>query len=209
MKRVSILLIQLGVLPYCVLLNAILKNTYSPFESYILGLLGYWLYLVITVFILVKKDRELISKALSLINNSKKSSITVLAFIPVILVFVVAIVPSIEQLTIRVVICSIILGIYNGLIEELFWRGITIIKSDGSFLFVAYSTVIFGIYHFAYLVLPLTYQGGALALVGGALVMGIIWMTVSLKTKSIAASIFAHQIVNIMAFSSLFILNNI
>ncbi len=209
MKRISILLIQLGILPYCVLLNALLKNTYSPFESYILGLLGYWLCLVVTVFLLVKKDRELISKVLALIANSKKSSISVLAFIPVILVFIVAIIPSIEQLTIRVVICSTILGIYNGLIEELFWRGITIIKSDGSLLFVVCSTVLFGIYHFAYLVLSLTYQGGALALVGGALVMGIIWLTVSLKTKSITASIIAHQIVNIMAFSSLFILNNI
>jgi membrane protease YdiL (CAAX protease family) len=209
MKRISILLIQLGILPYCVLLNIILKNIYSPFESYILGLLGYWLYIAIVVFILVKKDKELIVKTIALINNSKKLSISVLAFIPVILVFIAAIVPSIEQFSIRVVICSIILGIYNGLIEELFWRGITIVKNDGSLLFVMCSTVIFGIYHFAYLVLSLTYQGGALALVGGALVMGIIWMTISLKTKSITTSIIAHQIVNIMAFSSLFMLNNI
>ena len=63
--------------------------------------------------------------------------------------------------------------------------------------------------HFAFLRLGLDYQGGALALVGGAAVMGALWTVVAVKTESVRPSIVAHQLVNTLAFSSLFTNNGL
>ena len=52
-----------------------------------------------------------------------------------------------------------------------------------------------------------SFLGGALALVGGAGVMGIIWGYVMFKTKNIKIAICAHVITNFFAFSQLIYFN--
>jgi membrane protease YdiL (CAAX protease family) len=71
------------------------------------------------------------------------------------------------------------------------------------------SLILFALFHFSFLVLNFEYQGGVANLVGGALIMGILWYFIAIKTGTIKYGIFAHQLVNAMAFSSLFVLNGI
>ena len=51
------------------------------------------------------------------------------------------------------------------------------------------------------------YHGGALALVGGAGIMGIIWGYVIFKTKNIKVTIMAHILTNFFAFTQLIYIN--
>ncbi len=73
----------------------------------------------------------------------------------------------------------------------------------------ASSIILFGLFHFSFLMLGLGYQGGATNLVGGALIMGAHWYLVAAKSGTIRYGIFAHQIVNSLAFASLFVLNRV
>jgi len=102
-----------------------------------------------------------------------------------------------------------VIALFNGTFEEIFWRGLVLSKYASSAGFLAVSTCLFGIYHFAFLLLPLKYQGGAPNLVGGAVFMGLIWLIVSRYTKNILYSIFAHILVNCFTFSGLFVDNQL
>ena len=54
-------------------------------------------------------------------------------------------------------------------------------------------TIIFTCWHFALLLCKgMSYNGGALALVGGAGFMGVIWRYVMFHTKNIKITIMAH-----------------
>ena len=69
-------------------------------------------------------------------------------------------------------------------------------------------TITFTCWHFALLFAKgVSYHGGALALVGGAGMMGAIWGYVMFKTKNIKVTICAHIITNFFAFSQLIYVN--
>lgn len=197
----------MSVIPYCIGINILLSRVFNPLDSYICAFLAYWGYLAIVSYIFLSKNKVFLQKVSLLLKKSNSISLSVVSFVPVIAVFFVAFVPSLSGISLRIVSVAFFIALFNGPIEELFWRGFSIANDSDKWFFPIFSTIIFGIYHSSYLMLDITYKGGAINLVGGSLFMGLIWVIVSRKTHSIKSSILAHQLVNLFAFSSMFELN--
>lgn len=209
MKRTKLLLLQAGALPFCISANIVLRSVFGRFDSFVFSFFAYWLYLSAASFLLLRKNPELRARLASLFGKADSLFFAALAFLPAAMVFSVAFLPELASLTPRIFIAALLIGLFNGFIEEFFWRGISIAAAAGSKPRLAASVLLFGVFHAAFLFLDLEYSGGAANLIGGAFFLGTVWLLVSLKTKSVRASIAAHQLVNALAFSGLFILNGI
>lgn len=128
-----------------------------------------------------------------------------LSFVPVVLTFFVAFLPTAKDIKVTAVLITIAYAILNGTLEELFWR-FTFNKEFGdNYIFAyIYPTVLFSSWHIALcLANGMEYTGGPLALVGGAIMMGALWGLVVFKTKNIYITITAHVLTNFFAFSQL------
>lgn len=209
MKKYSLLLIQIFIVVFCFPIFFFLGKIFNPLDSFVFSFLSYWILLFITSLILVIKDFQLSSNLKKYFTQSKSILISLVSFVPVLAVFFVAFLPIIKNLNLSIFIIVLLISLFNGFFEEIFWRGLVLSKYSDSNLFLIISTIMFSIYHFAFLFLPIEYQGGSANLVGGAAFMGFIWIYVSKKTENIVYSIIAHQLVNFFAFSGLFILNNL
>lgn len=127
------------------------------------------------------------------------------SYIPVIATFFVAFLPTLPHISGKLLLILVPYAILNGLFEELFWR-YTFVSKFGEDIIYAYivPTLIFTCWHLALLCANgVTFQGGPLALVGGACVMGLIWGITMFKTRNVFIIISAHIAVNFFAFSQL------
>ena len=132
-----------------------------------------------------------------------------LAILPVILVFFAGFLPVLASLSPRIFLLAIAFAIINGAAEELFWRGafITRFPSDVRFAII-FPVVLFTVWHIALaLVKGATYQGGPVALIGGAAIMGLVWAVLTWRTKSIYLSTLSHIGVNMLAFPGVLLAN--
>lgn len=207
MKPIKLLVVQFAVLPYCVGLNLILKGVMAPLESFVCALLGYWLYLLVATALICKSDEETRDNLMTLMKRAKRPRVAAVAFIAPLAVVGATATTIFGAATVQLLLLALLVALFNGLFEEVFWRGLSLANARGSLGLVLLSTFLFGTYHFAFLVLNIVYHGGAGALVGGALVMGLLWVLVSRKAGSIRTSILAHQAMNLFAFASLFVQN--
>lgn len=137
--------------------------------------------------------------------TNHKAFYYILAFIPVVPVFFVAFLPTLPFIKIDLLLLLLGYSLLNGTLEELFWR-VTFNKAFGNNMMLSYivPTTVFSCWHFALLCASgVNYHGGALALVGGAGVMGAIWGIVLFKSKNAGVVITAHVLANFFAFSQL------
>jgi len=179
-----------------------------------LGLqLGYWVstlvyWLIISSFTLYYLGFRGVFN-LYRIDKSGAQLWGLIAFIPVIATFFVSFVSSFPQLKTSFMVLTIITGIINGTCEELFWRGLTLKTEFKSKYAVIIASIIgFSLWHLTLaMTAGLKYQGGFMALIGGAFFMGILWQFVAIKTKNIFFITIAHILVNIFAFSTLILEN--
>lgn len=128
-----------------------------------------------------------------------------LSFFPALATFCVAFLPTVSHMNLKLFLILLVYACVNGSLEELFWRG-TFVRVYGDDFRKSYviPTIIFSCWHFALLFAKgVTYNGGGVALVGGACVMGAIWGFVMYKTRKIEIVIGAHVLVNFFAFSQL------
>jgi hypothetical protein len=103
------------------------------------------------------------------------------------------------------------ISIVNGTIEEIYWRGLylRVFKENHYFILIV-SPLLFALMHGSFLAIKgMAYHGGVSALVGGALFMGLLWSFVSFKLNSIRYCIVGHVLVNVFAFTGLFVENNL
>jgi membrane protease YdiL (CAAX protease family) len=166
----------------------------------------YWLLLAgITLYLVDLKN------IFKLYRNPVKSPIgwILAAFLPAVATFFVSFLPSFFQLTFPLMLLTIFSAMFNGFLEELFWRGLTIDSEVLNRKLVAVASCTgFFLWHFSLAYLPgIEFEGGPIALLGGALLMGILWQLVSLKTNSLVYNTIAHILVNIFAFSTLILQN--
>lgn len=127
------------------------------------------------------------------------------AFIPVLATFFVAFLPTVSHMSGKLLVMTGIYALLNGTLEELFWRFTFQKVFEGNLLF-AYliPTIAFTCWHIALTFANgISYHGGALALVGGAGFMGVIWGFVVYRTKNVRITILAHILANFFAFSQL------
>ena len=129
----------------------------------------------------------------------------IVAFIPVVATFFVAFLPTLPQMTGKLFLITAVYALINGTLEELFWRFTFHQVFEEKMLFAyVIPTVIFTSWHIALTFANgMSYHGGALALVGGAGVMGTIWGLVMYRTRNIKVLIAAHVCTNFCAFSQL------
>ena len=182
-----------------------------PFTAFALAMLVYWAYLASITTAVAIKDRALAERLRALLRPSKAPAFGALAFVPIGGAFFVAFLPIARELQATTFLAAAAIGVVNGALEEIYWRGVTLASVEGRSKWARYvaAATLFTLFHFAFLRLGLDYQGGALALVGGAGVMGALWTVVAVKTESLRPSIVAHQLVNALAFSSLFTNNGL
>ena len=200
---------QLAAPAFGLIVFSMIGRSAPPLTAFALAMLAYWAYLASVTTVVVIKDRSLAMRLRDLLAPSKDLRFGALAFVPVLGALFVAFLPIVSELRATVFFVAAAIGVVNGALEEVFWRGVTLASVEGRGKWAPYvaSATLFTIFHFAFLRLGLDYQGGALTLVGGAAVMGALWMAVALKTESLRPSIVAHQLVNALAFSSLFTSN--
>jgi len=209
MKKHILLVVQIGIVILCFPIFFVISKISTPLLTFVFSLIAYWSLMIISFGILIKKDKYILKNLKSYFRKSHSTLFSLISFIPVIAVFFVAFIPVIDQLNIAIIIVVLTISLFNGLFEEVFWRGLVLSKYSSTISMIMLSTLLFTMYHFAFLFLPIQYDGGAVNLVGGAAFMGLIWMFVSKKTNNIVYSIVAHQFVNFFAFSSLFIMNGL
>jgi len=192
---------QLVAPAFGLIVFSVIGRSAPPFTAFAVAMLVYWAYLASITTVVVIKDRTLSERLRALLGPSKAPGFGALAFVPVMGAFFVAFLPIAGELRATTFLAAAAIGAVNGALEEVFWRGVTLASAEGrgnkGARYVAAATL-FTIFHFAFLRLGLHYQGGALALVGGAA-----------KTESVRPSILAHQLVNALAFSSLFTNNGL
>ena len=190
---------------------SVIGRTAPPFTAFALAMLVYWAYLAAVTTVVVIKDRSLAVRLRALLAPSKAPLFGALAFVPVLGAFVVAFLPIVSELRATTFLVAGAVGVVNGALEEIYWRGVTLASVEGRDKWARYvvAATLFTIFHFAFLRLGLDYRGGALALVGGAGIMGALWTIVAVKTASVRPGIVAHQLVNALAFSSLFTTNGL
>ncbi len=133
------------------------------------------------------------------------------AFLPAIGAFFAAFLPNVESLALTTGLIIVVISIINGTLEEIYWRGLYLREHKGNrYLILIVSPLLFSLIHISFLTIKgMTYQGGVFALVGGALLMGLLWSYVSFKLNDIRYCIVGHVLVNIFAFTGLFVENGL
>ena len=209
LKKYLLITLQIITVGICFLLFYFIGKLFSPLNSFILSFLSYWIILVVISIVYILNDESVNKHLKTLFLTFKRKPLVLINFIPVLTVFIVAFKPIIPNVHIKVFSFVLLISIFNGFIEEIYWRGLVLSKYTESNILIIIPTILFSIFHFAFLLLPLNYHGGAINLVGGAAFMGFIWLFISKYTKNILFSIIAHILVNFFAFSGLFISNNL
>jgi membrane protease YdiL (CAAX protease family) len=182
---------------------------FNPLNSLYFSFFSYWFLLLITSLFFILYDKRSTKSLKLYFLTIKKPFLILINFIPVFAVFFVAFIPVIPKMQLNIFFVVLLISLFNGTIEEIFWRGLVLSKYSESNILIIISLFLFSIFHFVFLQLPLIYHGGVINLVGGAAFMGFIWLFISKYTKNILFPIIAHIFVNFFAFSGLFIANNL
>ena len=94
---------------------------------------------------------------------------------------------------------AIAFGLVNGFSEEFFWRGAYLAEGRGVLWFQTLGVVLFGLWHIPIAFAPgITYEGGPVALLSGALALGVFWSVIANKTGSTGWNTVSHIMTNIM-----------
>lgn len=184
-----------------IILFRLFSETYGKTIGYFIPYGIYLMILLIGIVLFKGKEKKESSDNIS----SYGGIFYALSFVPVIATFFVAFLPTLPHITFKLLLILIPYAIINGTLEELFWR-FTFNRQFSNDILCAYivPSIIFTCWHFALACAQgVSYNGGTLALVGGAGVMGAIWGLTMLKTKNVKVIICAHVIVNFFAFSQL------
>ncbi len=94
-------------------------------------------------------------------------------------------------------------AVLNGTLEELFWRG-TVLQDGATRSDQAIQLFLFTGWHIALLfAADVAITGGATALLGGALLGGILWTASKVQTGTVGFGVLAHIGLNLFAFTEL------
>lgn len=107
-----------------------------------------------------------------------------------------------------ILVLAILCALVNGPLEELAWRRTYRANSNGNLSFELLGLGLFTLWHVPlYFSKGVSFDYGAVGLVGGALVLGVVWTCITRRSNSVGWPIVSHTLVNIVAFPSLFATN--
>jgi len=210
MHKHTLLISSFLILPFTFGTFQILTGLFGPKWGYMGGFLLYWGYALCTSWWLSGGKWAYLGRMTSQsLRPRYTNGITAAAFLPVLGVFFVSFLPNAAKLTPTTSILLVTMALLNGTIEEVYWRGLYLLEyPQDRRIGVWASTVLFGAWHISlWFARGVAYQGGFMALVGGAFVMGLLWTGVTRSVGNVRACILAHVLVNLFAFTGLFIEN--
>lgn len=141
--------------------------------------------------------------------TSARPQETVLAWTPAVVVGGTVFLPIVSSLFPIAVAVAAIAAIVNAITEETLWRGAFIMRfPEQPQLGLLFPLVPFVAWHLALGQIPIDYgPGGAVALVGGAAGLGLIWGWVVWRTRNLRSVILAHAVTNFFGFAALGVSN--
>ncbi|HZG51339.1 MAG TPA: CPBP family intramembrane glutamic endopeptidase [Pyrinomonadaceae bacterium] len=200
------------VLPFNLFIFGTASANFGARSGFFIGCIFYWIYVSLFVLLLNKDDFLYVGKTVSSNAGCRyPRQFKTAAFLPAAGAFLVALFPNIKNLTLKTGLIILVVSIVNGTVEEIYWRGLYLRRyKENLYAVLIVSPVLFALMHFSFLAIKgMTYEGGAFALVGGALLMGLLWSYVSFKLNTIRHCIAGHIVVNICAFTGLFVENGL
>ena len=175
-------------------------------KGYIVSNMVYWGIFCLPLTILYTKGSWTSIKSMysAALEGKKIVLYNAAAFFPVVATGIIVFIPTVQKAPAVAILLALAYAVVNGTMEELFWRGLynTVFTSIGTAYIIP--TILFSMWHIALaLANGMLYHGGAVALLGGAAFMGVLWGAVAYETKSIRFTTMAHVLTNFFAFSGL------
>lgn len=178
--------------------------------GYVTGLAGYWVYCLVIAWLVSDGNLNYFKSIWNGQHHAKYGTwFSLVPFIPVLGVFSVSFLPNVAQLTFSTGILLVIVAVLNGSIEELYWRGLYLLEyPNNTRIGFVLASFLFGAWHISlWFAKGVVYKDGFLALVGGAYMLGLIWTWVARSSRNLRTVIASHILVNLFAFTALFVNN--
>jgi|WetSurMetagenome_2_1015567.scaffolds.fasta_scaffold00902_1 membrane protease YdiL (CAAX protease family) len=172
------------------------RKRFGPVNGYLLGFLFYWIFWCLIIPLLLLDAVEV--ESLFRLNGQmfSKSGIinTLFLIIPLVLAYSFSFRKAIKNVTVSIVVISLLLAIINATMEELLWRGLYLkLLGSDKWIYIFYSSFAFAVWHFApQSVLPNRQPGGQLSFVAFTFVLGVLFSIVSFNSNSILLVTVAH-----------------
>lgn len=179
-------------------------NAFSPVVGYVGVLTIYWACFCVPVALIFGRGPRRV--AVSLSATKRWIPATALALPAIVFVAAgpttwIAADPAILALA---VICALI----NGPLEELAWRRAFRANSGNRLAYELLGLGLFTLWHVPlYLSEGISFDHGALGLIGGAFVLGIPWLFMTRASDSVGWPMLSHALVNVAAFLPFFAAN--
>jgi len=203
-KKNVLLIAPLVVMLTVYLVLVPLVERYGPGRGMLYGYLFYWGFWCI-IFPLWAVGLEGFKRMFTPSAKSVGKVGWLLLAIPVI-IYPAFYLPEVwQQITLTVVLLSLLVALVNGTLEELLWRGTYVTAfPDNRFLGYLFPSVAFGVWHVApYAALPEFEAAGAVMGIAGGTLFGLCWGWVAWKTGSIRLAAISHVLANFLAMAAL------
>jgi membrane protease YdiL (CAAX protease family) len=198
------------LLPFTLAAFQLTTRLLGPRPGYLAGLVLYWAY-ALAAAAWLGRGREGYLRELLKPGALTRPRVfwSASCFIPACAVFFIAFLPNVASLDARLLLLVAATAAANGIVEELYWRGLYLREfADNALIGLWIATALFGGWHVSlYLVEGISFHGGFGALVGGATAMGLLWSYASRRLGNVAAATLAHVLVNAFTFTQLYIEN--
>jgi uncharacterized protein len=206
-RRVGLIVAPLLILVsvYFVVGLTIAQFGFNP--GYLLGIAFYWVVWCIAFPLWAVGRRGLADMFRGEGGWSASPSVLgwVLLAIPVVFMLVAALPQVWPHLTASIILLSILMGLWNGTLEEVLWRGAYLVAFPQSrWMGLIYAAIGFSLWHLAPYAqtadsTPLEY---VVVTVGG-LIFGLCWGYVAWRTRTIRWSVYSHILTNIASMVAL------
>ena len=108
---------------------------------------------------------------------------------------------TLDKPQVSLILIAIVVALINGPLEELAWRRTFRANSGGMFAIEFLGLLLFAGWHVPLLLTQdVSFDHGAVGLVGGAALLGAVWLLITRKTNSVGWPMISHAFVNIAAF---------
>ena len=211
MNHKTVLVISSTIIfPVMTLVFSIATTSLGKEPGYFAGFAIYWIYCIAITIYVVRRQKQKLTKLFHVSLPQWKGKVfSALAFVPVVAVLFIQFLPHRHALGTSILLLVIVNAIFNGLIEELYWRGLYLIAfSQNPWMGLVLPSLLFASWHIALYTIPGMSYGGFAPLVGGSFIMGFLWGLVARKLNGIFYPTIAHIAANFFAFSGLYIVNS-
>ncbi len=185
---------------------------YPARRAYLIGFLFYWIgWCVFLPLILIGGDgvRALFTPADPLFGEPAVIGISSVVLPAVIAPFFTGMLKRRREVTLTVLIASLLFALINGIAEELLWRGtyVTVFPQNWVFGFL-YPSLAFGLWHLSPQVIYPA-QGGALKFALSAVFLGFAFGWIAFSTSSILLAVISHIVLDLAGLPGLYFVRGV